>query len=157
MYPERLKYQTLAPNLPTENWSFSLKIKQILKIYSFFLSIFIFVVSVMWGFPTPMTTAVAWVLGIFSMILSIFQFIPQIHQTLKHKVKISDVLNNNNNFIGNRRPEYSNNVDANTRLFHLLLHFGYESRNKRFYLVDIFGNWLFTRNFTCDLFILSIL
>ena len=87
MYPERLKYQTTTPNLLTENWSFSLKIKQILKAYSFLLLLLIFSMAMILGFPSPVSNAIAWILGLFSMVLSVFQFIPQIHQTFKHKVK----------------------------------------------------------------------
>lgn len=86
MYPERLKYEPSAPNSLTENWSFSLKIKQILKIYTFFLLLLIFSLAMVLGLPSSISTAIAWILGIFSMILSVSQFIPQIHQTLKHKV-----------------------------------------------------------------------
>lgn len=84
MYPERLKYSN---GLITENWSFSLKIKQILKIYSFLLLLLIFSMAIILGFPSPASNAIAWILGIFSMILSVLQFIPQIHQTFKHKVR----------------------------------------------------------------------
>ena len=99
MYPERLKYQypppdpsasnnTIIPVPLSPNWSLSLKIKQIVSFYSFLLLMLVFGMAVMWGFPSRTTTAVAWILGILSITLSIFQFIPQIHQTLKHKVKI---------------------------------------------------------------------
>ena len=83
MYPEELKH---AAGHPTENWALSLRIKGILKFYSFLLLLLIFALAVVSEFPSPFSTAIAWILGIFSMILSVLQFIPQIHQTLKHKV-----------------------------------------------------------------------
>ena len=84
MYPEGSKY---VAGQPTENWMLSLRIKRILKIYSFLLLLLIFTLAVMLEFPSPVSTTIAWILGIFSMVLSILQFIPQIHQTLKHKVR----------------------------------------------------------------------
>ncbi len=98
MYPERLKHlhhsssstdtsSTATINQQfSNNWSLSLRIKKILKFYSFLLLSLIFSLAILRGFPSQFTTAIAWVLGIFSMVLSIFQFIPQIHQTLNHKV-----------------------------------------------------------------------
>lgn len=83
MYPEGLKF---LAGQPTQNWALSLRIKRILKFYSFLLLLLIFTLAVMAEFPSPVPTAIAWILGIFSMVLSVLQFIPQIHQTLKHKV-----------------------------------------------------------------------
>ena len=88
MYPDRLKYSP-NPSSSTElsdHWRLSLRIKSILKVYSFLLICLVFGLGLVRGFPSGMTTAIAWILGIFSMILSILQFIPQIHQTFKHKV-----------------------------------------------------------------------
>jgi hypothetical protein len=110
MYPERLKYQQSSDNLLTESWSFSLKIKQILKIYSFLLLLMIFSMAMIAGFPSPVSNAIAWILGIFSMILSVFQFIPQIHQTFKHKVRknticiIKTFYQSFSFLLGNRSP-----------------------------------------------------
>ena len=98
MYPENLKHThqlvptetsstTINPQF-SSNWSLSLRIKKILKFYSFILISLIFTLAILRGFPSQFTTAIAWILGMFSMILSIFQFIPQIHQTLNHKVYI---------------------------------------------------------------------
>lgn len=97
MYPENLKHvhQSLSTETSStatinqqfsNNWSLSLRIKNILKFYSFLLISLIFTLAILRGFPSQFTSAIAWILGIFSMILSIFQFIPQIHQTLNHKV-----------------------------------------------------------------------
>lgn len=98
MYPEGLKYQypinnsttstnSIIPIPLSSNWSLSLKIKRIVSIYSTFLLMLISILTIGWGFPSRGTNVVAWILGIFSMILSVFQFIPQIHQTFKHKVR----------------------------------------------------------------------
>ena len=88
MYPERLKYSPNAstPTDLSEHWRLSLKIKSVLKVYSSLLICLVFSLGLMKGFPSGVTTAIAWILGIFSMILSVFQFVPQIHQTFKHKV-----------------------------------------------------------------------
>lgn len=86
MYPESLKYED-HPSALTENWSFSLKIKRAVRVYSIVMTLLVLLLAFIKGFPSPLGNAIAWILGIFSMILSIFQFIPQIHQTFQHKVK----------------------------------------------------------------------
>lgn len=89
MYPDHLKYSSnpATPIQISDHWRLSLQIKSIVKIYSFILICLIFTLGLVKGFPSGITTAIAWVLGILSMILSVLQFIPQIHQTFKHKVK----------------------------------------------------------------------
>lgn len=90
MYPENLKF-TQNDTL-SRNWALSLKIKRIVKVYSFFLLLLMLSWAIFLGFPQPIATAFAWILGVFSMLLSLLQFLPQIYQTIIHKVRISTMI-----------------------------------------------------------------
>ena len=90
MYPENLKF-TQNDTL-SRNWALSLKIKRIVKVYSFCLLLLMLSWAIFLGFPQPIATAFAWILGIFSMLLSLLQFLPQIYQTIIHKVRISTMI-----------------------------------------------------------------
>lgn len=85
-YPERLKYNNDESDSISHDWRLSLRIRSSLKIYSTILAILIVLIAMIIGLPSGIGKVSAWVLGIFSMILSIFQFLPQIYQTYKHKV-----------------------------------------------------------------------
>lgn len=92
MYPESSKYSTTIIEADGENdnlaiysanWALSLMIKRVIKAYSFCLMLLMMILAGSTGFPSPVSTMIAWALGIFSMILSALQFIPQIHQTFQ--------------------------------------------------------------------------
>ena len=109
------------------------------------------------GLPSRIGMIFAWILGIFSAILSMLQYLPQIYRTYQSKVLQKKSLFEFFNCLGFWCNKYWGNVHANARFFHLLLHVSRQSWGQCFHLVNLLDWWLLTRDSVNDLFVLPVL